>query len=103
VVELVDAVGDTKAVPAPEPVAEAPQEVPATSVPTDWVAFVASAHGYRLHEGPGQLPAVGTTIELEQVPYRVLKVGPSPLPGDARRCAFLTGEEPPEADRTSDA
>jgi hypothetical protein len=33
----------------------------------------------------------------------VLKLGPSPLPGDRRLCAYVTGEEPPAAERTSDA
>ena len=107
VVELVDAVGDTKAVPAPEPVAEPPREAaeepePA-AVESEWLAFVSSAHGYRLHERPGPLPVVGATLVLEDTPHRVVKVGPSPLPGDRRRCAYLAGEEPPEADRTSDA
>jgi hypothetical protein len=104
VVELVDAVGDAKTVPAPEPVPEAPAEAPAAvGVERGWVAFVASPHGYRLLDGPGPLPAVGATILLDGAPHRVGKVGPSPLPGDSRRCAYLTGEELPEGDRTSDA
>ena len=104
VVELVDAVGDTNAVPAPEPVPEAPADAPAAVGPEHgWLAFVASPHGYRLQDGPGPLPALGATMELDGAPLRVTKVGPSPLPGDARRCAYLVGEEPPEAERTSDA
>jgi hypothetical protein len=104
VVELVDAVGDPKTVPAPEPVAEAPAEAPAAVEPeVGWVAFVATSHGYRLQDGTGPLPAVGATIELDGTPHRVTKLGPSPLPGDARRCAYLAGEELPETDRNSDA
>jgi hypothetical protein len=107
VVELVDAVGDAKSVPAPEPVPEAPAEGPATPAAgpaaRGWVAFVSSPHGYRLHEGPGPLPGVGSTVAVEGAPHRVVKVGPSPLPGDARRCAYLAGEERPEGERTSDA
>jgi hypothetical protein len=102
VVELVDAVGDAKTVPGPEPVPEAPAEAPAAAgTERGWLAFVASPHGYRLQDGTGALPAAGTTIELEGVAYAVTKVGPSPLPGDARRCAYLSGEERPEPDRTS--
>jgi hypothetical protein len=107
VVELVDAVGDAKAVPAPEPVAEPPLEpAAAPAAPageTGWLAFVSSAHGYRLHERPGPLPAFGATVLLDDVPHRVVKLGPSPLPGDRRRCAYVTGEDPREPERTSDA
>jgi hypothetical protein len=103
VVELVDAVGDAKSVPAPEPVAEAPFAPLAEPAAPDWVAFVSSPHGYRLLEGQGPLPAVGSAVALDDAPHRVVKVGPSPFPGDARRCAYLEGEEQPEADRTSDA
>jgi hypothetical protein len=110
VVELVDAVGDTTTVPSPEPVAEPPQEAHAVEEPvaTDpavdagWIAFVSSPHGYRLVEGPGGVPGAGDVVELDDGSFRVVKVGPSPLPGDRRRCAYLTGEEPPEADRTPD-
>ena len=35
-------------------------------------------------------------------PFRVLRLGPSPLPGDRRRCAFLEREEPSRAERTFD-
>jgi hypothetical protein len=105
VVELVDAVGDANDVPAPEPVAEPPQDAPAAaaSAPAGWVAFVSSAHGYRLVEGVAEVPVQGATIELEGVPYRVSRLGPSPLPGDPRRCVYVEGEEPRAEGRTSDA
>jgi len=44
------------------------------------------------------LPAAtrGSTVELEGEEYVVSRLGPSPLPGDARRCAYLTrGTLPP--------
>lgn len=105
VVELVDAVGDANDVPAPEPVAEPPQDAPAAAAgePSGWVAFVSSAHGYRLVEGAGEVPVQGATIELEGARYRVSRVGPSPLPGDRRRCIYVEGEEPRAEGRTSDA
>ena len=106
VVELVDAVGDAKQVPAPEPVAEPPREAlepapPAAGAAVGWVAFVHSPHGYRLVDGPGAAPARGELVELEGARYRVVKVARSPLPDDRRRCAYLEGEEPQEADRSS--
>lgn len=107
VVELVDAVGETKGAPVPEPVTEAPREPPPEAVPLTpalgWVAFVSTPHGYRLVEGPGPAPASGDEVELEGARRRVLRTGPSPLPGDRRRCAYVAGEEPQQAGRTSDA
>ena len=67
-----------------------------------WVAFVASPEGYRLLEREGAPPACHATVELEGVAFCVLRLGPSPLPGDRRRCAFLERQEPPAAERTSD-
>jgi hypothetical protein len=56
------------------------------------VLFVASASGYELLPRDGQVPELGSEIVLSdgaKEAYRVCKVGPSPLPGDRRRCAFL--------------
>jgi hypothetical protein len=111
VVELVDAVGDAKPTPAPEPAVEAPAaaapatepEPERTAPAAGWVAFVGTAQGYRLVDVSGLTPRLGEPIELEGATFRVLKVGRSPLPGDARRCAYLEGEEPREGDRKGDA
>lgn len=105
VVELVDAVGETKPVPAPEPLAEPPRDAPvaAGSPAAGWVAFVSSPQGYRLVDGAGAVPATGASVELEGAPHVVVRVGRSPLPGDSRRCVYVAGEEPRGADRTSDA
>lgn len=103
VVELVDAVGSTR-VPAPEPVPEGAREAePAPAVEEQWLAFVPSPHGYRLVERDGELPAPGEVVELDDGPYRVLRIAPSPLPRDRRRCAHVEREEPPEETRTFDA
>jgi hypothetical protein len=53
--------------------------------------FVPTPHGYELVERNGEVPAVGTEIEVEGETsrYLVTKVAPSPFPGDARRCAYL--------------
>ncbi len=65
--------------------------------------FVPSAAGYRLAEWPdGAPPARGGRVELPDGVFRVLRHGPSPLPGDRRRCAFLEREEAPAPARTPD-
>lgn len=68
--------------------------------PHGWVAFAGSPAGYRLVERAGEAPARGVLVELDGALHRVLRLGPSPLPGDARRCAFLEREEPPAEGRT---
>lgn len=53
--------------------------------------FVWTPGGYQLVEREGDPPAVGDDVEYEERRERVAKVGPSPLPGDARPCAYLMG------------
>lgn len=54
--------------------------------------FVWTPGGYRLVERDGEPPAVGDEVELDdERRERVTKLGPSPLPGDGRPCAFLIG------------
>lgn len=67
-----------------------------------WLAFVDSPEGYRLLPQEGAPPAQRATIELELGRFRVLRLGPSPLPGDRRRCAFVQRQEPPPAKRNFD-
>jgi hypothetical protein len=50
--------------------------------------FVWSPAGYELRERDGEPPPVGTTVEEGEHTLRVSKIGPSPLPGDRRSCAF---------------
>ena len=52
--------------------------------------FVSKASGYELAERDGEAPAPGAEIEEGERRFLVTKVGPSPLPGDARACAYLT-------------
>jgi hypothetical protein len=66
-----------------------------------WLAFVHSPDGYRLLEQAGEPPVRNTTVELDGGTFTVLRLGPSPLPGDGRRCAFAE-QEPPQAERTFD-
>jgi hypothetical protein len=61
-----------------------------------YLLFVWKPNGYELRHREGEAPAVGEEIEEDTVRMTVTKVAPSPLPGDARRCAYL---QPVEAGR----
>ena len=52
--------------------------------------FVWSPSGYTLEERPGDPPQPGAEIEDRERRFRVTKIAPSPLPGDRRRCAYLS-------------
>lgn len=52
--------------------------------------FVWKPSGYTLHERDGEPPVPGTAIEEGESRLVVTKIGPSPLPGDGRPCAYLT-------------
>jgi hypothetical protein len=54
-----------------------------------YLAFVWTPTGYQLREKQGDPPSVGDEVEEDGTRLRVLKVGPSPLPGDERPCAYL--------------
>jgi len=53
--------------------------------------FLWSPSGYTLRELPGDPPPVGHVFEESGRSLLVSKVGPSPLPGDPRLCAFSVG------------
>jgi hypothetical protein len=50
--------------------------------------FVWSPSGWTLKLRQGEVPAVGATVEEGDTVLRVSKIGPSPLPGDRRPCAY---------------
>ena len=54
--------------------------------------FVWKPSGYELREAAGDPPTVGSEVEQDGRLMQVTKVGPSPLPGDRRPCAYLQGE-----------
>jgi hypothetical protein len=54
-----------------------------------YLLFIWKPTGYELHERDGELPAVGSVLDEENGRMLVTRVGPSPLPGDDRRCAYL--------------
>ena len=52
--------------------------------------FVWKPSGYELRERDGELPQVGAVVEDDDLGRMVVtRIGPSPLPGDDRRCAYL--------------
>lgn len=53
-----------------------------------YLLFVARPTGYELREREGEPPAPGDRLEEDAERLEVTKVGPSPLPGDDRRCAY---------------
>jgi hypothetical protein len=54
-----------------------------------YLLFIWKPTGYELRERNGELPAVGSVLDEEDGRMLVTRVGPSPLPGDDRRCAYL--------------
>ena len=54
-----------------------------------YLLFVWKPSGYELREADGEVPSVGAEVEQDEVKMRVVKVAPSPLPGDSRQCAYL--------------
>jgi hypothetical protein len=55
------------------------------------LVFVWTPSGYVLQEREGDLPEVGSTVEIDGRQQRVSKIGPSPYPADGRACAYLQG------------
>ena len=53
-----------------------------------YLVFVTKPSGYELLEREGDPPAVGDQIEEGELRLIVTKVAPSPLPADARLCAY---------------
>ena len=83
-------VGELEAVRAKEAVLAPPARTPAVGL-EGYVAFVPTATGYRLVARSECPPEPGTTVVLEDEvdPLVVVRYGRSPLPFDARPCAYL--------------
>jgi len=56
-----------------------------------YLLFVWSPAGWELHEREGDVPRVGDELEEDQRRLVVTKIGVSPLPNDARTCAYSVG------------
>jgi hypothetical protein len=85
------------AVPAPPRVDRLPDPGPSLD---GHLLFLCTPDGYRLLAREGPPPARGDLLEAEEARFAVLRLGPSPLPEDRRRCAYLERQEPPTTDRT---
>ena len=57
------------------------------------VLFLWSPNGYTLQEAAGDPPSVGPELEVDGRTLVVTKIGPSPLPGDPRPCAYAVGKD----------
>ena len=53
------------------------------------LVFVWKPTGYELRERHGDPPSIGSQVEVDEGRQTVLKIAPSPLPGDPRPCAYL--------------
>ncbi len=53
-----------------------------------YLLFLSRPTGYELREREGDPPAVGDELADGELQLRVIKVAPSPLPADARLCAY---------------
>jgi hypothetical protein len=62
----------------------------AFSAATTYVCLLAEPTGYRLVSIDDPPPATDEAVEIEGFEYVVLRLTPSPFPGDSRRCAILT-------------
>ena len=74
---------DSEPEPEPEP------ELEPAAAGDPYLLFAWTPQGYLLHEGRGDVPDVGAFMTLEGVEHTVAKLARSPLPGDARPCAYL--------------
>ena len=55
---------------------------------SEYLLFVWAPSGWTLQLRRGEVPQVGATVEEGERRLRVSKLGPSPLPGDRRPCAY---------------
>ncbi|MET0939381.1 MAG: hypothetical protein ABWY51_09190 [Gaiellaceae bacterium] len=69
--------------------AERPELPPVEEPAATHMVFLPTAKGYALAEVPGPTPDPGACEDVDEVRFVVSRIGPSPLPADRRRCAFL--------------
>ena len=55
-----------------------------------YLVFVWRPSGYELRERDGEPPSVGDELAEDGTRLSVVKVAASPLPGDDRRCAYVS-------------
>jgi hypothetical protein len=57
-----------------------------------YLLFLSSPAGYAIREVDGELPQVGQELDEAAGTIVISKIGASPLPGDARPCAYSVGK-----------
>jgi hypothetical protein len=57
-----------------------------------YLLFVWSPAGYAIREVDGELPQLGQELDEAAGTIVISKIGASPLPGDARPCAYSVGK-----------
>ncbi len=77
---------------------ELPEDRPPSTAPATEHLRLVPGDRYQLVEAAGEAPAPGSVIEVGRDAYTVLRVGPSPYPGDPRRCAYLGPAAPANAE-----
>jgi chromosome segregation ATPase len=88
---------------------EAPQAPAAETLlerspePAFHLRLVPEPTGYVLSESPGPPPEAGERVEVHRRRFSVARVGRSPFPDDARRCAFLLLEAEQNSPSAEDA
>src|SRR5262249_10343674 len=65
--------------------------------PAFHIRLVSQSSGHALSEGAGPPPRAGELVGVNGGRFWVARVGPSPLPNDARTCAFLISDSEPSA------
>jgi hypothetical protein len=73
-----------RVVAAPEPEPE-----PEPELPSSHLLFVPTSARYLLVERQGPPPGAGEEVALSEGRFVVGKLGPAPIPGESRACAFL--------------
>jgi chromosome segregation ATPase len=63
--------------------------LPVDEIVAGHIVFRPGASGYELAERPGPAPKVGMVEDIDGERFFVTRTGRSPLPADARRCAYL--------------
>jgi len=58
-------------------------------MPESHLLFVWKVSGYEVEEREGPGPEAGAEVEEDGTTMTVVKVGPSPFPGDRRTCAYV--------------
>jgi hypothetical protein len=84
-------ISSEREVPAAESVrADGEQAIAQSEGEDEHLLFVGTANGYEIVARPGGAPQLLQVVSLgDDALFRVTKVAPSPLPNDARRCAYV--------------